>query len=131
MPDFFLPRALLSTGWASRVLVSSDEQGRITRLEADAELRPGVESLQGIAVPGIPNLHSHAFQRAMAGLTEARGPEGADSFWTWRERMYAFLARLSPDDVEAVARQLFVEMLKAGYTSIVEFHYLHHDPSGR
>jgi formimidoylglutamate deiminase len=131
MPDFFLPRALLSTGWASRVLVSSDEQGRITRLEADAELRPGVESLQGIAVPGIPNLHSHAFQRAMAGLTEARGPEGADSFWTWRERMYAFLARLSPDDVEAVAQQLFVEMLKAGYTSIVEFHYLHHDPNGR
>jgi formimidoylglutamate deiminase len=130
MPDFFLPRALLPTGWASRVLLSSDDQGKITRVQAEASPGPA-ESLAGVAVPGIPNLHSHAFQRAMAGLTESRGPEGADSFWTWRERMYAFLARLGPDDVEAVADQLYVEMLKAGYTSLIEFHYLHHDVNGK
>ena len=84
----------------------------------------------GPVVPGMPNLHSHAFQRAMAGLTQKAGPEG-DSFWAWRELMYRFLARLTPDDVEAIATQLYVEMLQAGYTSVAEFHYLHHDPQGK
>lgn len=81
-------------------------------------------------VPGIANLHSHAFQRAMAGLTERQQSE-ADSFWTWREWMYRFAATLSPDDVHAIARQLYVEMLEAGFTSVCEFHYLHHDVDGR
>jgi formimidoylglutamate deiminase len=78
----------------------------------------------------MPNLHSHAFQRAMAGRTERAG-EGEDSFWTWRQVMYGFVARLDPDALEAIAAQLYVEMLKAGYASVAEFHYLHHDPEGR
>lgn len=82
------------------------------------------------ALPGMPNLHSHAFQRAMAGLAERRGP-GDDSFWTWRETMYAFASRVGPDELQAIAAQLYVEMLKAGYTHVCEFHYLHNAPDGR
>jgi formimidoylglutamate deiminase len=81
-------------------------------------------------VPGLPNLHSHAFQRAMAGLTERRGSE-ADSFWTWREQMYRFVERLTPDDLEAIAAFAYMEMLEAGFTWLAEFHYLHHQPDGR
>ncbi|HVU80571.1 MAG TPA: formimidoylglutamate deiminase, partial [Rhodanobacteraceae bacterium] len=81
------------------------------------------------ALPGVPNLHSHAFQRAMAGLAERRGP-GDDSFWTWRETMYGFASRISPDALRAVAAQLYVEMLKVGYTHVCEFHYLHNAPDG-
>ncbi len=82
------------------------------------------------AVPGMSNLHSHAFQRAMAGLAEKRGP-GDDSFWSWRETMYAFASRIGPDELHAIAAQLYVEMLKAGYTHVCEFHYLHHAPDGK
>jgi formimidoylglutamate deiminase len=81
-------------------------------------------------LPGMPNLHSHAFQRAMAGLAERRGP-GDDSFWTWRETMYAFASRIGPDELRAIATQLYVEMVKAGYTHVCEFHYLHNAPDGR
>lgn len=113
----------------------------MTLLQADAlfdgrEWRPGVVLPVDVAtraawvVPGIANLHSHAFQRAMAGLTE-RQQSDADSFWTWREWMYRFAAMLSPDDVHAIARQLYIEMLEAGFTSVCEFHYLHHDVDGR
>jgi formimidoylglutamate deiminase len=82
-----------------------------------------------IAIPGLSNVHSHAFQRGMAGLAEIRGPEN-DNFWTWREVMYRFLDRLTPDDIEAIAAQAYVEMLERGFTRVGEFHYLHHDPSG-
>ena len=85
---------------------------------------------RGWALPGIANLHSHAFQRAMAGMAE-RQTDPADSFWTWRETMYAMAARFDPDLLHAVASQLYVEMLEAGYTSVCEFHYLHHAPDGR
>src|SRR5205823_8777283 len=88
------------------------------------------EHVSGPLLPGTPSVHSHAFQRALAGLTERGGPR-ADNFWTWRETMYRFLERLGPDDNEAIAAQLYVEMLKAGYTSVAEFHYLHHDSDGR
>jgi formimidoylglutamate deiminase len=81
-------------------------------------------------VPGLANLHSHAFQRAMAGLTERRGGE-SDSFWTWREQMYRFVERLTPDDLEAIAAMTYLEMLEAGFTWVAEFHYLHHQPDGR
>lgn len=81
-------------------------------------------------LPGMINLHSHAFQRAMAGLAERRGA-GDDSFWTWRETMYDYATRVGPDDLQAIAAQLYVEMLKAGYTHVCEFHYLHHQPDGR
>ena len=80
-------------------------------------------------VPGMPNLHSHAFQRAMAGLTE-RQTNPSDSFWTWRELMYRFASRITPEQLHAIASQLYVEMLEAGYTSVCEFHYLHHQPNG-
>jgi formimidoylglutamate deiminase len=86
--------------------------------------------VRGYALPGMPNLHSHAFQRAMAGLAEHAGA-GGDSFWTWREAMYRLADRLEPEDVQAIAAQLYVEMLEAGYTAVGEFHYLHHGRDGR
>jgi len=94
---------------------------------AAAEWSAGVDAR--FALPGMPNLHSHAFQRAMAGLAERRGP-GDDSFWTWREAMYGFASRIGPDELHAIAAQLYVEMLKAGYTRVCEFHYLHNAPDG-
>lgn len=122
-----LERALLPEGWAERVTVRIDGQGRIVAVE------PGQgegECVAGVVVPGLADLHSHAFQRAMAGLAEVAGP-GEDSFWTWRELMYRFLARLGPEEVEAIATFAYAEMLEAGFTAVAEFHYLHHDPEGR
>ena len=88
------------------------------------------QHVSGLAIPGLPNLHCHAFQRGMAGLAERRGP-AHDSFWTWREVMYRFLGRLTPDDVEAIAAFAYMQMLEAGFTAVGEFHYLHHDIDGR
>jgi len=125
----FAARALLPEGWARDVLFEISADGALTAVTGDAA--PGDASrAQGVVLPGMPNLHSHAFQRAMAGLAERAGPQD-DSFWTWREVMYGFLRELGPDQVEAVAAQLYVEMLKAGYTAVAEFHYLHHDRDGR
>jgi len=119
--------ALLPDGWARDVTIRIDGT-RIAQVESGAA--PGdAERHAGIAVPGLANLHSHAFQRAMAGLAEIGGPE-ADNFWTWREVMYRFLARLTPADVEAIAALLYAEMLEAGFTAVAEFHYLHHAPDG-
>jgi len=119
--------ALLADGWARGVRLELDG-GRIVRIATGAEPAAG-DGRHGLGLPGLPNLHSHAFQRAMAGLTEARGPEG-DSFWTWRELMYRFVGRLTPDQVEAIAAMAFLEMLEAGFTRVGEFHYLHHDAGG-
>ncbi|WP_036114013.1 MULTISPECIES: formimidoylglutamate deiminase [Luteibacter] len=95
-----------------------------------ADASPAREERIGrFVLPGMPNLHSHAFQRAMAGMAERRGP-GEDSFWTWRETMYAFAEAIDPDDMKAIATQLYIEMVKAGYTQVCEFHYLHHGPRG-
>lgn len=129
MTHLHVPLALLPDGWAERVRVRIDEKGTIREVTPDAPAA-GAVTVAGVAVPGVPNLHSHAFQRALAGLTE-RGTPGGDSFWGWRERMYAFLARLQPADVEVVARQLFAELLRHGYTAVAEFHYLRNDPQGR
>jgi len=119
--------ALLPEGWRQDVLVTIDH-GTITTVE---ETSDGTgERVSGVTVAGLPNLHSHAFQRAMAGLTEKRGTQ-ADSFWTWREAMYRFVERLGPDDLEAIAALAYMEMLEAGFTSVAEFHYLHHQPDGR
>ena len=126
--EIFFDHALLPSGWARDVRLSVGD-GRVLAV-AKGSTPAGAERLPGIAVPGVPNLHCHAFQRGMAGLTERRGPQ-ADSFWTWREVMYHFLARLSPDDVEAIAAFAYMEMLEAGFTSVGEFHYLHHDIDGR
>lgn len=129
MRNFHFPTALLPDGWAADVLVSQVD-GVITAVAAGIPCPPGADHLGGAAVPGIANLHSHAHQRAMAGLAERSGT-GTDSFWTWREAMYATSGRLDPDGFEAVATQLYIEMLRAGTTTVAEFHYLHHDPAGR
>ena len=124
----FAESALLPDGWAERVTIRISEAGDIAAVERDTKPGEGPRTA-GPLVPGMPNLHSHAFQRAMAGLAERAGPEG-DSFWTWREVMYGFVSRLSPEAVQAIAAQLYLEMLKAGYTAVGEFHYLHHQPDG-
>ena len=128
MNSLFAETALLPDGWASGVRVEL-AGGRITEVEAGAAAKAGDERV-AILIPGMPNLHSHAFQRGMAGLAETRGP-GADSFWSWREVMYRFALSMTPDHVEAVAAQLYAEMLEAGFTRVGEFHYLHHDVDGR
>lgn len=130
MPSFFAREALLpGQGWARAVRITADAAGAITAVEPGAE-PGGAERLHGVVLPGIPNLHSHAFQRALAGGAERRGPKGRDSFWTWRETMYRFLAHVSPEDAEAIAAQLYVELLEWGFTAVCEFHYLHHQPDG-
>ena len=130
MPDLFLPVALLPDGWAQGVRLSLAADGTLARVESGVSPAPTDERVQGVAVPGLSNLHSHAFQRALAGLAERRGSAAEDSFWTWREVMYRFLGQLTPDDVESIASQLYVEMLLAGYTGVAEFHYLHLTPDG-
>ncbi len=124
----FAARALLPDGWSKRVRIEIDAQGMILTVAPDADARHA-ECVDGPLIPGMPNLHSHAFQRAMAGHTQRGGPRH-DSFWSWRECMYRFTERLNPDDIEAIAGQLYIEMLLAGYTSVAEFHYLHHDADG-
>jgi formimidoylglutamate deiminase len=126
--ELFFDHALLPTGWARDVRVSVAD-GTIVAITQSAP-GSGADRIAGIAVPGAPNLHCHAFQRGMAGLAERRGP-AADSFWTWREVMYRFLQRLSPDDVEAIGAFAYLEMLEGGFTTVGEFHYLHHDVDGR
>ena len=129
MRDLYFDLALLPGGWARDVRVELSANGDF------GEIRPGgtpegTRRVAGAVVPGIPNVHSHAFQRAMAGLTESGGT-AEYGFGSWRERMYAFLARLSPDDVQVIAAQLHAEMLRHGYTAVAEFHYLRNDPRGR
>ncbi|WP_328838295.1 formimidoylglutamate deiminase [Methylobrevis albus] len=118
---------LTAAGWQADVAVTVAD-GRIAAIGPAAGR--AVAARHAIGVPGIASLHSHAFQRGMAGLAEVRGP-GADSFWSWRETMYRFALTMTPDDVEAVAAQLYAEMLEAGFTRVGEFHYLHHDHDGR
>jgi formimidoylglutamate deiminase len=125
--EFSFDHALLPSGWARDVRITVAD-GTV-RSVAQGASRAGAECIAGIAVPGVPNLHCHAFQRGMAALAERRGPR-ADSFWTWREVMYHFLEHLSPNDVEAIAAFAYMEMLEAGFTTVGEFHYLHHDVDG-
>jgi formimidoylglutamate deiminase len=126
--SFLFDHALLPAGWARDVRIDVAD-GVIVAVQPGST-RAGAEHIAGIALPGLPNLHCHAFQRAMAGLAERRGAAD-DSFWTWREVMYRFLAALTPDDVEAIAAFAYMEMLERGFTAVGEFHYLHHDVDGR
>jgi len=128
MSAFFAERALLPNGWANDVRLEVDAAGVLTSIQADSHA-DGAERLGGPLLPGMPNLHSHAFQRAMAGLAEVAGNPN-DSFWTWRDLMYRLVGKISPDQLGIIARQLYIEMLKAGYTSVAEFHYVHHDTDG-
>ncbi|CAN7193418.1 formimidoylglutamate deiminase [Massilia sp. LjRoot122] len=128
MRALFARHALLPDGWRRDVLLEWDAQGELTRVDARAAAPLGVARADYV-VPGMVNLHSHAFQRALGGLTERAG-EGPDSFWTWRDLMYRFAARITPEQIEAIAAQLFVECLRHGYTSVCEFHYLQRAPGG-
>ncbi len=134
--------AYLPQGWVRGAIVTVSAAGLITKISLDQapadgpephdrgpEAACGIERIDGIVVPGIPNAHSHAFQRALAGSAEYR-TSARDSFWTWRDAMYALANRLEPDELEIIAAQLFTEMLEAGYTSVAEFHYLHRQRDG-
>ncbi|MDO5657045.1 MAG: formimidoylglutamate deiminase [Paracoccus sp. (in: a-proteobacteria)] len=128
MTEIWAETALLPEGWANHVALRLEGDGRI------ASVTPGAAPCGhrvDLLLPAMANLHSHAFQRAMAGLSEAKGPEPRDTFWTWRQIMFRFLDHLTPDDVEIIAALVQMEMLEAGYATNVEFHYLHHQPGGR
>ncbi|MEE2902726.1 MAG: formimidoylglutamate deiminase [Myxococcota bacterium] len=109
--------------------VTVDDAGMVAHV-CSTELQGKEEIIKGFAIPGMPNLHSHAFQRAMLGHTESGNPSVKDSFWTWRELMYTLVQKLEPSDIQAIAEFLYMEMLEAGYTSVGEFHYVHHKPGG-
>ncbi len=125
----FANTALLPDGWAERVFVRVDDQGRIVAVDTNVA-PPGATYHAEVLLPGVPNTHSHAFQRGMAGLTEYRGRAKSDDFWSWRETMYRFVSLLQPEDAYTIARHAYVDMLRHGYTSVCEFHYLHHDAAG-
>jgi cytosine/adenosine deaminase-related metal-dependent hydrolase len=128
MAGLYFEEALLGPGWAAGVRIET-AAGLITAVATGT--RPGAgDERHAIGLPGMPDLHSHAFQRGMAGLAETRGP-AQDTFWTWRQLMYRLALAMSPDDVQAVAGLAYVEMLEAGFTRVGEFHYLHHDRDGR
>lgn len=129
MSVLFAETALLPSGWARNVRLEIAADGHFTAITPDASAE-GAERVSGPMLAGMPNLHSHAFQRAMAGLAEVAGNPN-DSFWTWRDLMYRLVGRLSPEQVGVIARQLYIEMLKAGYTGVAEFHYVHHDVDGK
>jgi formimidoylglutamate deiminase len=129
MPAFWSATALLPGGWSQNVRFTVAE-GRIASINTECAAGPDDEAHQ-ITLPGLANVHSHAFQRGMAGLAEHRGGNSDDNFWSWREVMYRFLDRLTPDDMEAIAAMAYAEMLETGYTHVGEFHYLHNDTNGR
>ncbi len=128
MPSIHARTALLADGWAADVRIET-ANGSVARIELGVAPQPH-DDRQHALVAGLPNLHSHAFQRGMAGLAEVRGTS-ADSFWTWREIMYRFALTLTPDQMQAIAAQAYVEMLESGFTRVGEFHYLHHDRDGQ
>jgi formimidoylglutamate deiminase len=128
--QLFAGHALLPDGWAQQVLLGWGAAGRLTQVDANVACPPGVARSHGPVLPGMPNLHSHAFQRAFAGLTEYRA-KAQDDFWSWRDLMYRFAGAITPEQLEDIATWLYVEMLEAGYTAVCEFHYLHNDAEGR
>lgn len=121
-------QALISGHWQTDVQLTITEDGRIAQVGSQTQVPTDKVA---VLLPAPLNLHSHTFQRAMAGLTEARGPDPRDSFWSWRQLMYRFLDQLTPDHIEAIASLAFMEMAEAGYGAVAEFHYLHHDVGGK
>jgi formimidoylglutamate deiminase len=128
LQNFHAEHVLLPDGVRNGVRIAVDG-GLIASVTPDVTRQAGDATIRGLVLPGMANVHSHAFQRAMAGLAEWDAG-GKDNFWTWREAMYRFAGRLEPDSQEAIARFLYIEMLKAGYTSVGEFHYLHNQAGG-
>ncbi len=133
MTYFLFDKLLLKEGWLSPAYVGVNGQGLIDYLAAEAPADPmaTVEKVPGVALPGFQNAHSHAFQYGMAGQAEQHAVGTRDDFWSWREAMYACAETFSPEQNEQVATTLYRHLLRNGYTSVVEFHYLHHDPTGR
>jgi formimidoylglutamate deiminase len=129
MSSIFARSALVADGWREGVRVEIGADGHIVSVDPGAAPQSG-DHRADILLPAVSNLHSHTFQRGMAGLAERRGPAGRDSFWTWRDTMYRFLDLLSPDDVEAIAALAMMEMQEAGFAAVAEFHYLHNRPGG-
>jgi formimidoylglutamate deiminase len=130
----FASQALTPMGWQQNITVEIGHDGVISDIIEHAsktEILPTANHHVGILLPAMCNVHSHSFQRAMGGLAETKGPSASDDFWTWRKVMYRFLEILSPDDVEAIAAQVHMEMIKSGFAASAEFHYLHHDPQGQ
>jgi len=125
--NIWAEHALTPDGWQHDVLITLDTSGIIQEI-VTATPQKGYRT--GVLLPAMPNLHSHAFQRAMAGMTEVRGPDPSDSFWSWRKLMYKFLQHLTPEDIQSIAAFAQIEMLESGYTSVGEFHYLHHQANG-
>ena len=121
--------AWLPDGWRRNVVISVDPSGDIVDVAAD-DVVTTARLVNGTAIPGMPNAHSHAFQRTIAGLAERRN-NNEDTFWSWREIMYRLAARITPESLNAIAAQVYADMLKAGYTSVCEFHYLHNQPDGK
>src|SRR6478672_6267491 len=130
MKTLLAPAALLDDGWQTDVVIAIGDDGRIASVERSAGAAVD-ENLQGPVIPAMPNVHSHAFQRAIAGRTGTPSQDRNDSFWTWREAMYTAVDRLDADAFEAIAAQSYIEMAKAGYAAVAEFHYVHHDPRGK
>ena len=128
MTTILAKKAFLRTGWANNVRLRIAD-GLIESVETGCDASPNDDCAVGIAIPGIANAHSHAFQRALAGHAERRGPTGRDTFWSWREQMYRLAGSIDADGLAAIARQAFSEMLSVGYTSVAEFHYLHGAPN--
>jgi formimidoylglutamate deiminase len=128
MTKIFASKILTSSGWKENITVEINADGHIEKLRTDNK---EYDHHVGCLLPAPVNAHSHSFQRAMSGLTEYRGPNPKDSFWTWRKLMFKFLKQLDPDIVEAIAAFVQMEMLEAGFSTNVEFHYLHHSESGR
>jgi len=126
----FAPVALLPSGWAFGVLLEIGDDGFFSAVTPGSSA-DGAVLLSGAVVPGMPNVHSHGFQRALAGRTERRVAGRSDSFWTWRESMYKLAEHVDPEQFEAITTLAYIEMLKAGFTSVGEFHYLHHGPGGK
>ncbi len=129
--QFWAPQAWLAGGWRSEVVLSVDASGCWSEIVADTGPAQGdMQRLAAPVLPGLVNAHSHAFQRAFAGLSERRQGE-ADNFWSWRDRMYRVAQRVTPAQLQAIAAQLYAELLEGGYTQVCEFHYLHHAPQGQ
>jgi len=128
MAVYWAKQVLTSDGWRQNVRITIGKDGIISALEFDSEARGEVFD---VLLPAPANIHSHAFQKAMAGLSESRGPNPHDSFWTWRDIMYRFVDQITPDDIEAIAAYLYMEMLEAGFAAVAEFHYLHHQIGGQ
>ena len=127
--SLWAPRAWLADGWHDRVLLTIGADGHWSDVTADMAPPADATILTGAALPSMVNAHSHAFQRAFAGLAE-RSETVSDNFWSWRDRMYRVALRITPQQLQAIAAQLYIELLYGGYTQVCEFHYLQHDPDG-